>query len=74
VATLDSTFFLSTMASKGKQLAEAQPAEELTYLNVSELTFAKENLHVIIIEANDKKNTQGYTFLAFLDSDDRSKK
>ena len=43
------------MASKGKQLAEAQPAKELTYLNISELTFAKENSCVIVIEANDKK-------------------
>ena len=29
------------MASKGKQVAEAQPAKDLPFLNVSDLTFQK---------------------------------
>jgi hypothetical protein len=44
------------MASKGKQVAEAQPAEDLPFLNVSDLMFSKRNSRVTIIKANDKKN------------------
>jgi hypothetical protein len=67
-------FLTSTTASKGKQLAKDQPAEELTYLNISDLTFLKRNSCIIVIEADDKKNTQGYAFVAFLDNNKGSKK
>ena len=69
MVTLDSTFFSFITASKGKQ-----PAEELNYLNVAELTFAKENSQVVVIEASDNKNSQGYVFLVFLDNNNRLKK
>ena len=62
------------MASKGKQLAEDQPAKELPYLNVSDLTFLKRDSRVTIIEASDKKNNSGYVFLVFLDNDKGSKR
>jgi hypothetical protein len=45
------------MASKGKQVAEAQPAEELSYLNTTDLTFSKCNSRVTVVEADDKKNS-----------------
>ena len=45
------------MASKGKQVAEAQPAEELLYLNTTDLTFLKHNARVMVVEADDKKNS-----------------
>ena len=72
--TLDSTFLFSITASKGKQVAGAQPAEDLPFLNVSDLTFSKRISRVTVIEANDKKNNRGYMFLVTLDRNDRSKK
>ena len=62
------------MASKGKQLAEGQPAEDLPYLDISDLMLSKRNSRVTVIEANDKKNNQGYMFLVFLDSNKGSKR
>ena len=62
------------MASKGKQVAEVQPAKDLPFLNVADLTFSKRNSRVAVIEANDKKNNWGYMFLVYSDSDNRSKK
>ena len=62
------------MASKGKQVAEAQPAEDLPFLNVSNLTFSKRNSRVTVVEANDKKNNQGYVFLVYSDNDNGSRK
>jgi hypothetical protein len=44
------------MASKGKQPAEDQPAKDLPYLDVSNLTFSKRNSRVTVIKADDKKN------------------
>ena len=56
-------------------MAEAQPAEDLPFLNISDLTFSKRrNSRVTVIEANNKKNNQGYAFLVYSDSDNRSKK
>ena len=55
--TLDSTFLFSIMACKGKQVAEDQPAEDLPFLNVSDLTFSKSNSRVTVVEVNNKKNT-----------------
>jgi hypothetical protein len=72
--TLDSTFLFSITASKGKKVAEAQPAKDLPFLNISDLMFSKRNSRVTIIKANDKKNNWGYAFLVYLDNDDRSKK
>jgi hypothetical protein len=69
--TLDSTFLFSITASKGKQVAEAQPAEDLPYLNTTNLTFLKCNSRVMVVEADDKKNSQGYTFLIYSDHGDR---
>jgi hypothetical protein len=57
------------MASKGKQLAEAQPAKDLPFLSISNLTFLKRNSRVTVIEANNKKNNRGYMFLVYLDND-----
>ena len=74
VVTLGSTFLFSITASKGKQVAEAQPAEDLPFLNISDLTFSKRNSRVTVIEANNKKNNRGYAFLVYSDSNDRSKK
>ena len=45
------------MASKGKQVAEAQPAEDLLYLNTTDLTFSKCNSRVTVVKAGDKKNS-----------------
>jgi hypothetical protein len=45
------------MASKGKQVAEAQPAEDLPYLNTTDLTFSKRNNRVTVVEADNKKNS-----------------
>jgi hypothetical protein len=45
------------MASKGKQVAEAQPAEELPYLSTTDLTFLRHNDRVTVVEADDKKNS-----------------
>jgi hypothetical protein len=59
------------MASKGKQVAEAQPAEELPYLNTTDLTFSKHNARVMVVEADNKKNSQGYAFLIYSDHGDR---
>jgi hypothetical protein len=53
------------MASKGKQVAEAQPAEDLPYLNTTNLMFLKNNSRVTVVKADDKKNSQGYTFLIY---------
>ena len=55
--TLDSTFLFSITASKGKQVAEAQPAEELPYLSTTDLTFSKCNARVTVVEADNKKNS-----------------
>jgi hypothetical protein len=55
------------MASKGKQVAEAQPAEDLPYLNTTDLTFSKCNSRVTVVEADDKKNSWGYAFLIYSD-------
>jgi hypothetical protein len=74
VVTLDSTFLSSITASKGKQLAEDQPAKELPYLDISDLTLLKRNSCVVVIEADNKKNTWGYMFLAFLDNNKGSRK
>jgi hypothetical protein len=59
------------MASKGKQVAEAQPAEDLPFLNVSNLTFSKSNSRVTVVKANNKKNSRGYTFLIYSDHGDK---
>jgi hypothetical protein len=59
------------MASKGKQVAEGQPAKDLPFLNVSELTFSKSNSRVTVVEANDKKNSRGYAFLIYSDHSDK---
>jgi hypothetical protein len=63
------------MASKGKQVAEAQPAEELPYLSTTDLTFSKcnskSNSRVTVVEADDKKNSRGYAFLIYSDHGDR---
>ena len=59
------------MASKGKQVAEAQPAKELPYLNTTDLTFLKCNARVTVVEADDKKNSRGYTFLIYSDHGNR---
>ena len=69
--TLDSTFLFSITASKGKQVAEAQPAEDLPYLNTTNLTFLKCNSRVMVVEADDKKNSRGYTFLIYSDHGNR---
>jgi hypothetical protein len=69
--TLDSTFLLSITASKGKQVAEAQPGEDLPFLNISDLTFSKSNSRVTVVEANNKKNSQGYAFLIYSDHSDK---
>ena len=72
--TLDSTFLFSITASKGKQVAEAQPAEDLPYLNTTDLTFSKCNSRVTVVEADDKKNSRGYVFLIYSDHGDRQSK
>jgi hypothetical protein len=59
------------MASKGKQVAEAQPAEELPYLSTTDLTFSKHNSRVTVVEADNKKNSRGYAFLIYPDHGDR---
>ena len=59
------------MASKGKQVAEAQPAEELPYLNTTNLTFSKCNSRVTVVEADNKKNSRGYAFLIYSDHSNR---
>ena len=61
------------MASKGKQVAEAQPAEELPFLNISNLTFSKSNSRVTVVKANDKKNRRGYVFLIYSDHSDKKR-
>jgi hypothetical protein len=71
VVTLDSTFLFSITASKGKQVAEAQPAKDLPFLNISDIMFSKSNSRVTVVEANDKKNSQGYTFLIYSDHSDK---
>ena len=71
--TLDSTFLFSIMASKGKQVAEAQPVKELPYLSTTNLTFLKHNSRVTVVEADDKKNSRGYTFLIYSDHGDRKR-
>jgi hypothetical protein len=73
VVTLDSTFLFSITASEGKEVAEAQPAEDLPFLNFSNLTFSKSNSRVTVVEANDKKNSQGYTFLIYSDHGDKKR-
>jgi hypothetical protein len=69
--TLDSTFLFSITASKGKQVAEAQPAEDLPYLNTTDLTFSKCNARVMVVKADDKKNSRGYAFLIYSDNGNR---
>ena len=69
--TLDSTFLNFIMASKGKQVAEAQPAKELSYLSTTDLTFSKCNSRITVVKANDKKNSRGYTFLIYSDHGDK---
>ena len=59
------------MASKGKQVAEAQPAEDLPYLNTTDLTFSKNNPRVTVVKADDQKNSRGYAFLIHSDHGDR---
>ena len=59
------------MASKGKQMAEARPVEELPYLSTTDLTFSKHNSRVTVVEANDKKNSRGYVFLIYSDHGDK---
>ena len=59
------------MASKGKQVAEAQPVEELPYLSTTDLTFSKRNSRVMVVEADDKKNSRGYAFLIYSDHGNR---
>ena len=59
------------MASKGKQVAEAQPAKELPYLSTTDLTFSKCNSRITVVEADDKKNSRGYAFLIYLDHGDK---
>ena len=71
MVTLDSTFLFSITASKGKQVAEAQPAEELPYLSTTDLTFSKHNSRIMVVEADNKKNSRGYAFLIFSDHGDR---
>ena len=71
MVTLDSTFLSSITASKGKQVAEAKPAKELPYLNTTDLTFLKRNARVTVVEADNKKNSWGYTFLIYSDHGDR---
>jgi hypothetical protein len=61
------------MASKGKQVAKAQPAKELPYLSITDLTFSKHNTRVTVVEANDKKNSRGYAFLIYLDHGDKKR-
>jgi hypothetical protein len=52
-------------------VAEAQPAEELPYLSTTDLTFSKCNSRITVVEANDKKNSRGYTFLIYSDHGDK---
>ena len=68
------------MASKGKQVAEAQPAKELPYLSTtnltfskhnSRITFSKRNSRITVVKANDKKNSRGYAFLIYSDHGDK---
>ena len=59
------------MASKGKQVAEAQPAEDLPYLNTTNLTVSKRNSRVTVVEADNKKNSRGYAFLIYSDHGNR---
>ena len=59
------------MASKGKQVAEAQPAKELLYLSTTDLTFSRRNSRVMVVEVDDKKNSRGYAFLIYSDHGDR---
>ena len=61
------------MASKGKQVAEAQPAEELSYLSTTDLTFSKRNSRITVAEADDKKNSRGYAFLIYSDHGDKKR-
>ena len=61
------------MASKGKQVAEAQPAEELPYLSTTDLTFSKRNSRITVVEADDKKNSRGYAFLIYSDHKDKKR-
>ena len=61
------------MASKGKQVAEAWPAENLPYLNTTDLTFSKCNSRVTVVEADNKKNSQGYVFLIYSDHSNRKR-
>jgi tRNA(Phe) wybutosine-synthesizing methylase Tyw3 len=55
-------------------VAEAQPAEDLPYLNTTDLTFSKCNSRVTVVEADDKKNSRGYVFLIYSDHGDRQSK
>ena len=52
-------------------MAEAQPAEELSYLSTTDLTFSKRNSRITVVEANDKKNSRGYAFLIYSDHGDK---
>ena len=73
VVTLDSTFLFSITASKGKQVAEAQPAKDRPYLNTTDLTFSKCNSRVTVVKADNKKNSRGYTFLIYPDHGNRKR-
>jgi hypothetical protein len=52
-------------------VAEAQPVEELPFLDVSDLMFSKSNSRVTVVEANNKKNSWGYAFLIYSDHGDK---
>ena len=54
-------------------MAEAQPAEELSYLSTTDLTFSKRNSRITVVEANDKKNSRGYAFLIYSDHGDKKR-
>jgi hypothetical protein len=52
-------------------VAEDQPVEELPYLSTTDLTFSKHNSRVMVVKADDKKNSRGYAFLIYLDHGNR---
>ena len=52
-------------------MSEAQPVEELPYLSTTYLTFSKRNSRVTVVEADEKKNSRGYTFLIYSDHSDK---
>jgi hypothetical protein len=54
-------------------VAEAQSAEELPYLSTTDLTFLKHNSRVMVVEADNKKNSRGYAFLIYSDHGNRKR-